>query len=307
MKKVTKRPRKGSTALVKKSAGLPVKAAESGGALVEVGPSALLSQAIDKGLPMDTIERLVALFDRQVAKQARDDFFAALSMFQSACPVIEKSHKVPNKKKNDHDKETVRYSYAAIEDLVAQAGPYLKEFGFSWTVKPEQTDKDVTAAVYAHHKDGHVEITKFTVPLDPAAYMSDPQKAAAALTFATRYAFKGAFGIQTRGEDNEAQQDEEPRRDTRKPFTAPQEKGRDAAVPVDAEVKLSEYEKGLKYLTATETAPNKQVVGLFTENEKLDYAHELKEAKDKPEELAKIIADIIETGKKHRAAVKGAA
>ena len=68
---------------------------------------------------------------------------------------------------------------------------------------------------------------------------------------------------------------------------------------------LSDYEKGIHYLTATETAPNKQVVSLFTANESLDYTHELGQAKDKPEELAKIIADIIETGKKRRAAVKG--
>ena len=73
-------------------------------------------------------------------------------------------------------------------------------------------------------------------------------------------------------------------------------------------MELSDYEKGLKYLTATETDPkSKVVVGLFTENEKVDYTHELGEAKDNPEGLAKIIADIVETGKKRRAAVKGVA
>jgi hypothetical protein len=222
--------------------------------------------------------------------------------------VIEKNHKVPNKKKNDHDEETVRYSYAAIEDLVAQAGPYLKEFGFSWTVKPEQTDTHVTAVVHLHHKSGHEEVTKFSVPIDPAAYMSDPQKAAAALTFATRYAFKGATGIQTKGEDNDAQGDGEPRRGygKREPIREPQE-AKDAAVPVaHEEVKaLDDYGKILSLLKSVSTAPGGQVVAIFTEAEQIDYTYEAKEAKDSPDVLKRILSDIVQTGAKRHKSIKG--
>ena len=113
----------------------------------------------------------------------------------------------------------------------------------------------------------------------------------------------GTFGITTKGEDNDV--GEQPRKDC-EPLRAPQERKAEDAVPVAHEVKLSEYEKGLKYLTATETDhKSKMVVSLFAENEKIDYTHELGEAKDQPEVLAKVIADIIDTGKKRRSAVKG--
>jgi hypothetical protein len=148
--------------------------------------------------------------------------------------------------------------------------------------------------------------------------MSGAQMQGAACTYADRYAFKNAFGIVTKGDDTDAvrPEGEQGRGKSRDPIRQPQEKRdpfggsplpKEDAIPVAHEVKkeLSEYEKGIHYLTATETAPNKQVVMLFTENENLDYTHELGQAKDKPEELAKILADIIETGKKRRAAVKG--
>ncbi len=305
MKKTSSKKASKGTALVKKDVGLPQKAAEGVRAITAVDPQALLAQAIDKGMPVESMERLLAMRREMKAEWARDQFFAALTGFQKECPVVEKTKKVMNKKKSDDKEAGVRYSYAPLEDVVATVQPFLEKWGFSWTVKPTQTDGHVKASCYAHHKDGHEEVTEFEVPLDPQSYMSDPQRAAAALTFARRYAFINAFGIVTKGEDNDAQQDDEPRR-TREPLRAPQERKAEDAVPVAHEVKLSEYEKGLKYLTATETDhKSKMVVSLFTENEKIDYTHELGEAKDQPEVLAKVIADIIETGKKRRAAVKG--
>lgn len=266
-------------------------------ATVDLQP--LLAQAVGS---IESMERLLALRDKMKAEWAREQFFTALAGFQKDCPVVEKKHKVMDRDKQTKQAKGVRYAYAAIEDLTTQAGPAMERWGFSWTCKPVQTDHKVKAVVHAHHKDGHEEVTEFEVPLDPDAYMSDPQKAAAALTFATRYAFKAAFGIQTRGEDNDAQDDDQPRR--RPPVQEPRARTEEA-VPVHHEV-LSEYEKGLKYLKATEVDPKSKVtVNLFTENEQLDYTHELKEAKDNPEELSVIIKDIIDLGKQRRAAVKG--
>ena len=320
MKATKKTPAKGkgSTALVKKDVGLPQKAAEGVRAITAVDPQALLAQAIDKGMPVESMERLLAMRREMKAEYAREQYFKALSGFQRECPIVGKDRiaKIRSKKGED---SSFAYRYAPLETIVAAAQPVLERWGFSWTCKPSQTATHVKAAVHAHHVDGHEEVTEFEVPLDPTSYMSEPQKAAAASTFARRYAFINAFGITTKGEDSDAQGDQ-PRKESREPLRTPQEKGpiiypradgtASDAVPVHHEVKveLSDYEKGLKYLTATETDPkSKVVVGLFTENEKVDYTHELGEAKDNPEGLAKIIADIVETGKKRRAAVKGVA
>jgi hypothetical protein len=65
-------------------------------------------------------------------------------------------------------------------------------------------------------------------------------------------------------------------------------------------------EKITKYLGATEVDPaTKKTVDLFSQKETDDYMAEAFVAKDSPAELDRILADIIETGRKRRAAVKG--
>ena len=309
MKKTTKlTPKSKGTALVKAKTGLPEKAAEGVRAISAVDPQALLVQAIDKNLPIESMERLLAMRDKMKAEWARDQFFTALSGFQSECPIIEKVHQVRDRDKQTKADKGLRYAYAAIEDLVEPVRGLLQKWGLSWTSKPTQTREDVTANVYVHHRDGHEEVTSFTVPIDPDAYMSDPQKAAAALTFATRYAFKAAFGIQTKGEDNDAQPDGEPRKGygRREPISEPRAKT-DEAVPTHAEVKaLGDYEKIISLLQSTSTDPKtKQIVKLFNDDEVLDYTHEANTNRDKPEELKKILSDIVQTGAKRHKAVKG--
>lgn len=162
-----------------------------------VGPQTLLLKVIDKKLPIETMERLLGMW-------ARDQFFTALAGFQSECPVVEKNHKASVKSKKGED-SSFTYGYSPIEDMVEAVKGLFVKYGLSWMVKPKQTREDVTAEVHVHHSNGHVEVTSFTVPIDPSASMTDPQKAGSALTYATRYAFKAAFGIQTKGEDTDAQ------------------------------------------------------------------------------------------------------
>lgn len=302
--KVVKRGRPKGTALVKKEAALPEKAADGIKAIAAVDPQALLAQAIDKNLPIESMERLLAMRREMKAEYARDAFFSALSGFQRECPVVEKTKKVLNKKKDNEREATTRYTYAPLEDIVDQVKPFLEKWGFSWTVKPSQTDGHVKASCYVHHKDGHEEVTEFEVPLDPDAYMSDPQKAAAALTFARRYAFINAFGIVTKGEDNDAQRSEdEPRR--RAPIQQPQERKADAAIPVQHEVKdTGTYATILRSLLATEKSGT-MVVSIFTANEQTDYKNQADMAKGNEAELAVILKDIIAVGSQRRRAIKG--
>jgi hypothetical protein len=306
-KGVARKPR--GTALVKKETGLPEKAAQGVKAITSVDPQALLAQAIDKNLPIESMERLLAMRKEMKAEFARDQFFVALSGFQSECPIVEKKHQVRDKDKVTKADKGLRYSYAPIEDMVDAVRPLFSKWGLSWTIKTKQTREDVTAICFAHHCDGHEEVTEFTVPIDPDAYMTDPQKAAAALTYATRYAFKGAFGIQTKGEDNDAhRQEEEPRR--RAPIQQPRSVQPDT-VPVQHEevkpaVKATDYDQILKLLKSTSTDPKTGLlVALFNDNEQIDYTHEATEARSDPEKLKIILRDVVETGAKRHKAVKG--
>jgi hypothetical protein len=279
-----------------------VKAAVA--AVASVDPQSLLRHAIDKNLPIEQMERLLTMRREMKAEWARDQYFAALSGFQADCPIIEKKHKVSEKKKSEQEIPKTRYTYAALEDLVEPVRPYLEKWGFSYTFKSQQDKDAVTAICHAHHRDGHEEVNSFTAPIDHDAYMSDPQKVAAALTFSCRYAFKGAFGVQTRGEDRDENLPE-PKLGDRKPIQQPQPRNVTPASSAET-TPLGDYEKILKFLQATEVDPTTKLpVRLFNENELLDYTAAAGQAENEPETLKAILAYIIATGKKRRAAVKG--
>jgi hypothetical protein len=305
--KKSKKSKVGRPKKEKKSETLPavvdktsvVKATDGVRAISSVDPQALLARAIDQNLPIESMERLLAMRKEMKAEWARDQFFAALAGFQHECPTVTKDKKVLNK-----DKVSTRYTYAPLEDIVDHVKPFLQKWGFSWTIKPKQMDGHVRASCYAHHKDGHEELTEFEVPLDPDAYMSNPQKAAAALTFARRYAFINAFGIVTKGEDTDAIDDDEPKRKT--PIQQPKATVQDA-IPVQHEVKdIGPYGTIIRCLGATEIAPGtKLTVRIFTEEEATDYRIQADQAKNNNEELAVILKNIIAVGTTRRKAIKG--
>jgi hypothetical protein len=168
---------------------------------VDYSPEALLAAAIERQLPVESIERLLAMRRELKAEWARERYFESLAAFQRECPEIEKTTAVLNKD------GTPRYYYAKLGDIVQQVKDTLAEHGFSYTVHPtdESVEGWVTAKVVAHHRDGHDEESSMSVPIDPEAYMNAPQKVAAARTFATRYAFLGVLGIVAVDEDDDAQ------------------------------------------------------------------------------------------------------
>ena len=50
---------------------------------VELSPMQLIGQAIDRGMPVETIERLMALRDKAVAELARNEFFDSMARMQA--------------------------------------------------------------------------------------------------------------------------------------------------------------------------------------------------------------------------------
>ena len=193
MKKTTKlTPKPKGTALVKAKTVLPVT-------VEKIDFQTLVARAIDKSLPVETMERLLAMVEKQKAAWAKEQFFKALSKFQSVCPPVPKTHDVFNKKGE------YRYSYAALENIVETVKIPLEVNGLSYTIKTEQNEKEVAAICIAHHIDGHEEQARFAVPIDHDAYMNEAQKVASALTYAKRYAFNNAFGIMTAEDDDDAQ------------------------------------------------------------------------------------------------------
>ena len=165
----------------------------------ENSAEALIAQAIEKGTSVDTMERLLAMRRELKSEWSKEQYDKAMAAFQASCPTIKKTREV----KTDGGK--VAYRYAPIESIVYQVKDALKANGFSYTTGMELKDEAVRVTVRVTHQAGHSEETSMEVPFgSQTKVMSKSQVAAAATTFAKRYAFCNAFGILTGDEDTDA-------------------------------------------------------------------------------------------------------
>lgn len=172
-------------------------------------PETLIAQAIEKGLPVETMEKLLAMRKELQAEFAKKAFDAGMAQLQGELPVISKDKKVDFTSKRTGVR--VNYSYAPIDSIVRQTKDYIARNGFSYCITTEQTDNSLAAICSVKHSLGHRESTSFRVPIDPDAFMTAPQKVGSAMTYAKRYAFCNAFGIMTGDEDNDAVDNDDPK------------------------------------------------------------------------------------------------
>jgi hypothetical protein len=153
---------------------------------------AMFKYAIDKGANLDGLMNVRRELN---AERAKKEYDAALSGFQSECPVIIKKVKGA----------TGSYKFAPLDDIMPQVQPLLSKHGFSFSITSEVTPKMVKAICKVTHCGGHFDIGEFAVPTDERnTMMSDPQRYGGSLTFAKRYAFCNAFGIMTGDQDRDA-------------------------------------------------------------------------------------------------------
>lgn len=226
-----------------------------------------ISQAIDKNLPVETMEKLFSLMERAKESHAKSEYHYALSSFQAACPVIEKTKIVFDKSGKE------RYRFAPIDSIVEQIKKPLGDNGLSYTFTTGNKEGFIVAIVKITHVLGYSETSDFEIPIDKEAYMSKQQQYAAALTYAKRYALCNALGISTGDEDTDGKGD-------------PENKGQSS---VDAAVCKERLERALnedelKAIWKNELTPdernNAEVIQVFKNHSKFIKGVTASEAKE---------------------------
>jgi predicted Zn-dependent protease len=165
---------------------------------------AFISQAIDKQLPIETIERFLAMRKELRQDQAKEAFTMAMAQFQADCPVIAKTKEVKNKSGQ------VTYRYAPIDSIIIQVKKVLGENKLAYDFTETRDETRVTVTCTITHSLGHTKTSSFTVEIGSEAFMTDTQKYGARNTFAKRYAFMNVLGIATGDEDTDAKEIEAP-------------------------------------------------------------------------------------------------
>jgi hypothetical protein len=164
-----------------------------------LSPESLISQAISKGVNVETMEKLLSMRRELKKEWAREQFTKSMAALQKKIPVIPKNRKVRFVSKRTGS--VTSYSYAPLDHIVDVAKGFISDSGFAYTILSSSTDTSVSATVVVSHVDGHSEETGFSVPIDKESSMNPQQQHVSASSYAKRCAFCNAFGILTGGED----------------------------------------------------------------------------------------------------------
>ena len=171
---------------------------------VASGPAqvlALMTQAVEKGMPVETMESLQRMYHSEQDRQAAREFADAMAQFQATCPAIPKSStaKVTSKRTGS----TFSYTYAELDQIAETVKPHLHGLGLSFSWDSAFTEKMVTATCTLRHRNGHATVSHFSCPTDSESAMSGQQQHAAALTFAKRQSLIAVLGLTTTEPDVE--------------------------------------------------------------------------------------------------------
>lgn len=165
--------------------------------LIPISAEGLIQDAILHGVPVETMERLLAMRGELRREQAALAFNEAMAQFQADLPPITKSKTA---KAGQYS-----YSYADLGDIQRAIAPRLHACGLSIGFETQQDGDTLNVVCIVRHAGGHCERTSFPVPIDRQARMNDTQKVGSALTYGRRYALTAALGIVTADEDDDGQ------------------------------------------------------------------------------------------------------
>jgi head-tail adaptor len=159
---------------------------------------ALVQVATTPGISIDVIERMVALQERQEARQAQTAYMDAMSECQKEIPQIDRSGRIMVKEK-------LRSTFALHEDIDAAIRPIYTAHGFAVSYDTRPKDAKIEIECKVSHRRGHFEVKTIVLPVDVSDFRSAGQSVGSTLTYAKRQLLGMHFNIVTKGTDNDGQ------------------------------------------------------------------------------------------------------
>ncbi len=157
----------------------------------------LLELAVEKGVSVEALEKLVNLHERMSDRVAAREFADAMAAFQAECPPIRKTStaKVVTKSGGQYS-----YAYAELDEIARTVRPLLHRHGLSytWDSVLSDTGDRIRVICTVAHVNGHKATATFEASTKQlTGAMSAQQEVAAALTFGRRQSLIQALGLTT--------------------------------------------------------------------------------------------------------------
>lgn len=165
-------------------------------------PGEMMQQMIKSGISAENVAaftELVKLSEHMEDRKAEKEFAVAFNALQAEMPKIQATRPVPGKD------GSIRFKFAAFEDLMAQVSPLLQKHGFTVCFNNRYENDRVIETCILQHIGGHKRPTEFACKVGSGPpNASGSQADGAAATYAKRFALTGALNIVVSGLDNDA-------------------------------------------------------------------------------------------------------
>jgi len=153
--------------------------------------------AADPATDVDKFERLMAMYDRHLEREAHRAYTAAMAVMQPLLPEIEE-------RGNIYDKAgEVQSTYALWEDTQAAIKPILAQHGFSLNFEIARGEGQIAVTGILSHAGGHEQRTTMTLPLDTSGNKNAVQAHGSTVAYGKRYTAGALLNLTSRGEDDD--------------------------------------------------------------------------------------------------------
>lgn len=175
------------------------------GGLLEVIARAARDPAVD----IDKMERLLAMQERVLERNAKAAFTAAKVAMRPELPEITMKGHIVIRDKSDQNKIVQDTPFARFEDIHEAVTPVLTRHGFDLAFKNGLApDGKVRVTTILTHIDGHSEDTYFDLPHDSSGSKNAVQAVGSSTSYAKRYGTLSILNIKVVGEDDNANSSE---------------------------------------------------------------------------------------------------
>jgi hypothetical protein len=162
----------------------------------------LLSDAIQKQMPIEVIREIKDLAKELAADEARRAFDRAVSEAKANIPPITKNRRVGFESRKPGAART-DYAYEDFAQVAKIVGPHLAAVGLSYRFRSEQEGAQVRVTCILAHRDGHSEETTLVAAADTSGNKNSIQAVGSTVTYLQRYTLKMALGLAAAEEDDD--------------------------------------------------------------------------------------------------------
>lgn len=163
--------------------------------------------AKDPSIDIDRFERLLAMQERVMEKNAKSSYMAALSELQADLPVVGRRGQIEIRAKDNKGERTgviiQSTAYALWEDINEAIKEPLKRHGFALSFRVTREGDRVNVTGILSHRDGHSEETTLPAPLDTTGSKNNVQAVGSSISYGKRYTAGLLLNLTSRGEDDD--------------------------------------------------------------------------------------------------------